>query len=546
MFRPTASIFHTTFWFRTKDAPGPAPRPANFLDVLVLVLILVAAILVASIFYDSSLRSQVNTDEEQTRALREKVATLQEQLGDTVAANHLAISETSVPHPVIQDRDSQAIGDHTTVAWEYENHFSGRYVNFEMELVKLGPTAVDCRQFVGTLECGHPVRFITSDGMNHASRIPTDLRSTLKPGTYSWRVAPVPAGTVVNEDIQKDDLNRLSDWSDYGSFTLFPSLISRVASTNVIRVGTNLEQDTRFSRRDHDGNVTGFDINLIRILIEQCLAFDKTTSPPILSFDRVRCDDHIVKALSPGQDLTAAAPRCSPAVQLCVTLVPIQKWGDWQSALKRKEIDLFIGAVTAATAREKSGILFTPGYLHYKSQIFGHAADVLTAHSDLRAWLATPRKIGVIESSTNAELLDRLLADSDLKKLNLAGKLEKYGFSSFPAMEHAMDRGELDGILIDETFVEHDDWKPLDVRGTSAWRNYLKTYLGRYQDEQVAIAVAVAGDRSHESRQRGDLYSALEDALSEQSPVKLFYIPELCGAYWSKGSSYSCPQRTNR
>jgi ABC-type amino acid transport substrate-binding protein len=538
-----ASIFRTTLWLRTKGPPEPPLRSANFVDILILVVILVTAILIASIIYDSSLRSQVKTDEEQTRALREKVATLQEQLGDTVAANHLAASETSVPHPVIQDRDSQGIGGHTTVAWDYENHFSGRYINFEMELVKLGPTAVNCGQFSGTLECGQPTRFITSDGMNHTSRIPTDLKDTLKPGTYAWRVAPVPTGTVVNEDIEKDDLNRLSDWSDYGSFTLFPLLIDRIASTNVIRVGTNLEQDTRFSHREHDGNVTGFDINLIHTLIEQCVALDKKTSPPKLFFDRAQCNNHITKAVSSGQDLTAPTPRCSPAErQLCVTLVPIQKWGDWQSALKRKEIDLFIGAVTAATFREKSGILFTPGYLHYSSRIFGHAADVLTA-PDLHSWLRSPRRIGVIESSTNEYLLNQLMKDTGLKRQKLTEHLEKYVFPSFPAMEHAMDRGELDAILIDETFVEHDDWKPLEgLRGTLAWQDYVKNYLGRYPNEQVSIAVAVAGDRSHRSRQTGDLYSVLDEALAPKSPVKALYLPKLCEAFWRNTTSYSCPK----
>ena len=538
-----ASIFRTTLWLRTKGAPQPPLRSANFIDVLILVLILVTAILIASIFYDSSLRSQVKTDEEQTRALREKVATLQEQLEDTVAANHLATSETSVPHPIIQDRDSQAIGDHTSVAWEYENHFSGRYVNFEMELVKLGPIDADCVQRPRTLDCGTPTRFITSDGMNHTSRIPTDLKGTLSPGTYAWRVAPVPAETVVNDDAQKDDLNRLSDWSDYGSFTLFPSLIDRVARTNVILVGTNLEQDTRFSRRGRDGSVAGYDVNLIHTLVEHCLALDKKSSPQTLTFDRTQCGNYI-QTLSKPDDLVAPAPPCPRSAPLCVTLIPIQKWGDWQSALKRKEIDLFIGAVTAATAREKSGILFTPGYLYYKSQIFGHAADVLAAHSDLRSWLASPRKIGVIESSTNEELLNRLLEDADLKKRKLVENIEKYGFPSFPAMEHAMDRGELDGVLIDETFVEHDDWKTLGgLRDTLAWQSYKKSYLGMYQagtDEQVAIAVAVAGDRSHLSPHKADLYSALEDALSKHTPVTDVYLAQLCEAFWSKSSSYSC------
>jgi ABC-type amino acid transport substrate-binding protein len=505
-------------------------------------MILVTGILVGSVFYVSSLSSQVVSNEDQARSLKEQVATLQEQLSDTLAANQLDAAETSVPHPTIQDRDSQTVGDHTNVSWIYNNQVSGKYINFELELVNLG---IDCDELTDPLECGHPIRFITSDGINHTSRIPTELKGKIPAGTYAWRVAPVPTGTVISKDADKDDLNRLSDWSNFGAFTIHRSLLERIRTTRVVRVGTNLEQDTRFSRRQHDGNAVGFDISLIHALIENCLDAPRATLS--LRFDRAKCAD-FVKMHSTPEAVAAPPASCSVSTPVCVKLVPIQKWGDWQSALKRKEIDLFIGAVTAASFRERTGILFTPGYLKYETHLYGHALDAVAAHFEMQSWLSTKREVGVIESSTNEYLLDQLCLrdllcdDSTPKKKGLDVRLHKHTFSSFPAMEHAMDRGEVDGVIIDETFVDHDDWKVLGgIQTTAAWKYYIENYLGTPGGEKVAIAVAVEQDRSQEALRHDDLYSALREALSQDSPITTHYLPVLCKAFWEGASSnFSC------
>jgi ABC-type amino acid transport substrate-binding protein len=528
-------------WLRVRIATTEPAQAPNFLDVMALVAIPVVLLFGGSIFYYSSLSTQVTNAADQVRSLREQLATLQEQLGDAIAANQLDTEEISVPHPTIQDRDSQTVGDHTNVSWTYPNEYSGRYVNFELELVTLsgGP---NCFQQSTSHGCEHSVRFITSDAINHTSRIPTDLTGTLPPGTYAWRVVPVPAGTVVNDDRRKDDLSRLSNWSNFGAFTIYPSLTARVADTHIVRVGTNLEQDTRFSRRRQDGSIIGLDISLIYTLVERCLDISQGS----ITFDQSKCRQYIGTASSRDK-LSSPPDSCPKDSQLCVKLIPIQKWGDWQAALRRKEIDLFIGAATAASYRETGGIRFTPGYLHYESRLYGHAPDVFAAHSDLRSWLSTVREIGVIEHSTNEYLLDHLKEDPVLRSWGVAKRIHGHSFPSFPAMEHAMDRGEVDGVLIDETFVDHDDWKPLNgVQTTQAWKEYLKDYLGTPGGERVAIAVAV--DQQQTPRQEsGNLYSALHEALAPASPVTLEYLPGLCKAFWEgPPANYSCQTNTGQ
>jgi ABC-type amino acid transport substrate-binding protein len=514
----------------TANRPGSTTSqdPARFVDILVPVLSLVAVIFFLSFLYASSLSSEVSADEEQVRSLTEQLGTLHEQLRDALTANQLKVIETSIPHPDSKDRDSQAIGDHVTVGWSYPDNYSGKYVNFEIDLIKL-----DCDR--SQSKCEH--RYVTSDGASNSSRVPTGS-APLEPGFYAWRVAPVPAATVINENLDADDINPLSEWSNLGSFTLYRSLLDRVNTTSVVRVGTNLEQDTRFSQRTSDGTIQGLDVSLIYTLIEKCLDRSEHSHP--VRFNRAKCsaeiDEMIARDRDGRQSLKSRSDSCSKGNQLCVALVPIQKWGDWQSALRRKEIDLFIGSATATDSRETNGIRFTPGYLAFESRVYGHAADFVRGGANFRTWLKAKRTVGVIDSSTNETLLDELCKDRNPKHDCDGGPIVKVKFPSFPAMEHAMDLGEIDGVLIDETFVDHTDWIPLDgLRAESAWTRYINGYIGSTRGrEEVAIAVGV--DDAKSSGVRGEeLYHALKGALAPDSPITQRYIPTLCKLYW-KGS----------
>src|SRR6185437_12886484 len=62
----------------------------------------------------------------------------------------------------------------------------------------------------------------------------------------------------------------VSEWSGYGSFTVYHSILDRISKTRHVRVGTNLEQNTQFARRK-DGEPWGFDIALVKGLVEGCI-----------------------------------------------------------------------------------------------------------------------------------------------------------------------------------------------------------------------------------------------------------------------------------
>lgn len=511
---------------KTVNLPGSTTSqdPARFVDILVPVISLVLVIFFLSFLYASTLRSEVFADEEQIRSLTEELGTLHEQLRDALTARELKVIESSIPHPDRKDRDFQAIGDHVSVGWSYPDNYGGKYVNFEIDLIKL-----DCVE-TSPIKCER--RYVTSAGASESSRIPTGS-APIEPGFYAWRVAPVPAATVINENLDADDVNPLSDWSNLGSFTLYRSLLERVDQTGSVRVGTNLEQDTRFSQRTGGGTIQGFDISLIYTLIEKCL--DPSDTLRVLKFNSEKCSAEVDQMLARGrvseQSLKERPDSCSKD-QLCVALVPIQKWGDWQSALRRKEIDLFIGSSTATDSRETNGIRFTPGYLAFESRLYGHAANFVGGGANLGSWLQSKRTVGVIEGSTNEDLLEELCKVLNPKHECDDGPLVKIKFPSFPPMEHAMDLGEIDGVLIDETFVDHTDWIPLDGLHGPAWNNYIKRYIGKTRGrEEIGIAVGVDDARS--SGVRGEeLYHALKDALASDSPITKRYIPALCRAYW--------------
>src|SRR5208337_3443630 len=120
-------------------------------------------------------------------------------------------------------------------------------------------------------------------------------------------------------------------------------------------------------------------------------------------------DRSIAKAALGGAPISVSAPHCSNeplTTQLCVRLVQIPNWSDWQTALKHKEVDLFIGSVTSAADRKRNGLVFTDGYLRYETRLYVDRADIANAGGpSLNGWLlGRERRIGVIKGSSNEKL----------------------------------------------------------------------------------------------------------------------------------------------
>jgi ABC-type amino acid transport substrate-binding protein len=375
-------------------------------------------------------------------------------------------------------------------------------------------------------------------------------------------VRAVPSGTIVTESesrggdggapsgrAQADEPAHLSEWSAYGSFTVYGTILSRIEATRRIRVGTNLEQNTQFGRRQSDGRPGGFDVSLIYALVEGCMRIKDHTlnlNPACQSNleDSLRFEEK--RKANPRSAADLPAWRCQSDKTApdhpCVEFVPIRKWNAWQDALRRKDIDLFIGGVTAARARQGSGIRFTSGYLQYRSRLYIHGGESYVAGSGLSSWLTRDRKVGVIDASSNQALLHEIILVHDAGK-NEAAKRESPRIDprppslTFPALEAAMDRGEIDGVILDETFVNaHPDWLAVDLKSEEpeAWKNYLAHFIGERKKEEISIAVADNGPIEPQA-----LFMRLQQVL-DTSFVTKSYLPRLCKVFWDNTSGYSC------
>jgi hypothetical protein len=498
---------------------------ARFKDFLLPLLLFVLAMLTISWYVASGYSREVISARRNVIDLNEQEATLEQQIEVGERIQRLNTLDDAAPHPKEVVQDQSFIGGHVNVAWDYKAGELNKNFGYEVELYRnrlddksstqcpIGETDASSEMF--WKGCPGPIYFVATDPHSMTSRIPADLNETLSPGMYSWRVAPVGTNSRLHP---ADPLQ----WSAFGSFTLDQSILERIRRTNQIRVGTNFAQDSPFSRLGNQGQELGFDIELIRTLIEGCIRLEKD----VITYDAASCYRYISTLEHPKRS-------CS-ANKLCVQFVPIGRWGDWKSRLSSKDIELFVGGITKADAREGKGIKFSAGYLTYRSKLYKrpeHANERIT----LDTWMRIPRKVGVIADSTNEKLLDNLIATDKLSNLS------KCTVSSFPELEHVLDSGVVDGVIIDDTFVPRDDkWVALEIPQTSkAWQAYVNKFIkasSTWQTpvfEQIAIATVWDTPQSDNS-----LLTALNEALN--GPVLRRYLNNLCRSTWNKWKSDVC------
>jgi ABC-type amino acid transport substrate-binding protein len=524
----------------TVPAVGDQPQPsgpqkvvtssgdgsAKFKDFLFPLLLVLVAMLTISLYVASGYHREVISARRNVIELNEEDATLEQRIEVAERIKRLNALDDAAPHPKEAVKDQSFIGQHVNVGWDYKAGEVNKNFGYEIELYRNrlnGSPPIGCplSETAPTPEtfwkgCQGPIYFVATDPNSMTSRIPADVEETLSPGMYSWRVAPVG----INSRLRSADPLQ---WSSFGSFTVDRSILERIRRTNHIRVGTNFAQDSPFSRLGNEGQELGFDIELIRTLVEGCTQLDKGAI--------------VYRAPDCGRYLSTV-PRPKPSCNgnhLCVQFVPIGTWGDWKSRLSSKDIDLFVGGITRADSREGKGILFTNGYLTYRSKLYKRPERV-NERTTIAAWTRIPRKVGVIANSTNEEFLDRLIASGNFPDLSKSGSI-----SSFPELEHALDSGEVDGIIIDDTFVPQDDnWVAVEIpKDSTAWKSYLNKFIRISNNsqtparEQIAIATVWDAPQSDNS-----LLTALNQALN--SPALRKYLSSLCRSTWNNSRSDVC------
>src|SRR5579885_2284755 len=323
-------------------------------------------------------------------------------------------------------------------------------------------------------------------------------------GAFLWRVIAIRPGRPATGDLQVEE-TRLSDWSEYSRFTIYPTLEERRRQQGVL-VATSYSQDAGFSRLGESGEPEGHDIDLIRTLVSGCLV------PGSGSYRSVskRC---------------RAAAQASPPKDPNIHFRAYATIADGLNAVLRKEADLFIGSLTRARSREHSGaVLFTPGYYPFRTRLY--VKKDRFSRLDFSEWLRARPTLGVIDGSSNQWLATLLADEKDVKD-----RLTVATFPSFPGLEHAFDTGEVDGILVDDTLERNmADARQLDGIESvgSAWETYHQDlrYVG-YPREEFAIAVASGTDHDGSCPPYG--LAALLHPFARTDGVSSFYC-QLCDA----------------
>ena len=553
-------------------------QPPTFTVVIAFVSAIALLVLVISFALNSAQNDQIGSLERTLNDLRLCHDSIRGQLTQADLSFNVVHSEERTPHPALVDRDAQLTGRHVDISWTDQSQAQFSQPIYAISLTRLpdppnttgaeraapsfqavdqssrnGPGDVrlpDCTVDLGNqtapsagFQCES--LFIASDSNHRTSRIPIQIDKKLLPGHYVWRVAAVSNGykTQHNGD---PEVGMLSHWSNYGSFTLSSSLRDRIVDTGQVLVGVDLEQNSRFARNE-GGMVVGDDVTLIRMLVEGCTRLGANRS---IRYESAVCKSYYNDLEKCSVELQSKYfirdPKLNTCIQdrqskednrsdtsnpkrykerLRVKFVPIAKWGDWRESLKRKEIDLFIGGLTAASARETGGISFIgAGYLPYRSHLYVDSSDARYQHLRINEWTKVPRRVGVIESSSNEILLDYIIEQVCEKSWwpgstvaptrDTRCPITKALYRDYPELDRAMDSGEIDGLLIDDTFVSGDEWLKLDnidqIAGR-AWRRYQLNFLGYSGLEHLSFAAAVDATQANTN----GLPAALTDGFND-------------------------------
>jgi ABC-type amino acid transport substrate-binding protein len=444
-----------------------------------------------------------------------------EQLRQTVGNREAQIHEEQkelaelrahieAPQLIVPAGDEEIIGNHVDLRWEYGNH--NRTTDYVLQFIRIaGPSPVrtetqymsrDNEDMYKEMDLGTTCTVAATDSADKRSRFPT--KGVLAEGTYIWRVALGGLSSGSSNALQCGDDDRVREWSEYRKFTVFPSRLQRSRVTKEILVGTRFVQNLPFTRLDASGKPSGFDMDLIRIIVERCLTDDPQKG---IRYDYNECD----RGVSDFLDNNTKVAHYTPADHFHVKIVPVPPGVDWLEKLQSRNIDLYIGSVTRAKEREHGGVAFTSGYLTYSSEALVNKSE---ACDTLPCLARKKSKIGVVDSTTNAWLADELIKDDK------AAGLQIVTYNSFPELESAFERQEIVGVITDgvmaSTMGLNEPKELRDLKKNGGWSTYLQDHIG-YPREQFAVAVASDADQSAPSSD--SLLEALNCALSDK-PVQ--------------------------
>jgi ABC-type amino acid transport substrate-binding protein len=529
--RFTAWGQRTSTWLQSLATSGVEAPPTKFSEWVSFAGFGLTIVGVGISWYTVTLQNQKASLEAIVKDLTDQAGTVQQQIQSAARKREDFAKDVDI-HLTAPIRDVGIIANRVNFEWSYAKH--NDHLSYIIELLLKDRPELPPNQAV--LE-SDTCDFSRYRSCRFYATAPTSQHSQLSlanisggDGEYLWRVVPVKAKSSPST-WPADEGNLVSEWSEYGSFSFYPSLMRRMTRTRRVILGTTYSDNVHFSSIDPSGNHRGHDVDLLRILVEGCLAIVNSEQ---ITFDDSRCTNTTAAYLDSADPPAFVLALQQRAPSLTVEIKAFPSVSEGLEAVSRKEIDAFVGSLTKAQERENDAVIFTDGYYDFETDLYAHSVQ---PGETLTEWVRVSRRIGVIDNSTNHWLATLLTAEEPFQN-----KLSVVAFASFPALQSAFERRQVDGILIDDVlcqdvinpdacayhrFESQDIWPVRELNRTAAWAAYYQRLGNEYDKEQFAIAVATDKAQAPPPRLRilGTLFNTTLVRFGSETPQTGLYEP---------------------
>ena len=392
---------------------------------------------------NSSQREKMNQLEQEKQSLTIQVKDLSTKYNNILRSDNRPILE----EPADQ---SYKIADQILFTWNYSQHTNAQSYILELRDV-VG----------GTLE---PMRFNVVPGAGGIiGKFLSWSDSRLPYSEYIWRVKP---GYIINgSEIIRGPA------SDYRSFSIYPSVLSRVQRTHRLVVATHTDTAAKFIFYNEAGQISGFDMDLINWVGEKL-------SDKISPLNRIK-----------------VIPYDMPFLELL-------------PKLKNREVDVVISTMTATKPREKDfGVKFSRAYYRPEQLLIAKAQRNLS-FGDIRG-----KVVGVEQGTTNEDAAVYLKEQFGFKVNNQ--------YRTYDEVYEAVVRENIDFGLVDNV-PYRDRLKEESVNTVRRLDDLLREfYRAHYGIDSYNYAIAVADD---------DLLSLINELLiSAEGQEKLKELAQRWG-----------------
>jgi hypothetical protein len=533
-FPRRGSLLAIAAWADSVGKSEAEVKTATFGDLILFVTLYVIGITLFVTWYAGKAQAEIEAANQVHAALKE-AETVQNEQAKTYAVeiNGILAALHGVPQPIEPSGDEQIIAPHVDLYWQYWAH--NRSTKYVVQLIRVQD---EYARNISTIEedsLGNSIIVSATDSNDLTTHL------DLPEGSYLWRVGvyqvnkrpapissnlttPYTAGVIDSDNdevpiIQLDQFKEASanaatiqDWSPFRKFSFYHSRLARIYRTHRLLVGSGATTEVW----QLDNKIGQYERNVIEG-VTRCLIVKGNTvlssgirgnkddmpqdSKYTLEYDSSRC----ISTHDSVHNTTAA-----------VTPFYVNTGDkDWASALQSGDVDVYIGTLTKAIARQKdSRVIFSDGYLDYTSEFLVEKSDNcrnITCLANLDA------KVGVLADTTNLQLALRLSADSPLDRLRLVT------FKTPSDLERAYESREIRAVVIDSVLrpeLGMTDTRALpDMCSMPGWAAYLKDDIGSRQ-EQFAIAVATNGTAGASKSLVTPIDSALRNETVRQSMTK--------------------------